>query len=132
MVARQAKVFRSHGAKFVPGGFDVYEPPPGTTVYCDPPYRGTTGYAVDDLNHAEFYSVAGGWAAKGSAVYVSEYSEPIGVPFKTVWERTRKSTLSAAGNGENRKEKLFRILGTGDIPALVSVPHQRSVGVGHG
>lgn len=112
VVSRQARVFREHRVRFVPGGFDEYEPPPGTTVYCDPPYRGTTGYSVGELDHAAFYAEIGGWASKGCAVYVSEYSEPIGVPFRTVWERTRRSTLRSSDNTEDRVERLFRILGS--------------------
>lgn len=49
--------------------------PPGTVVFCDPPYQNTTGYA-HDLPRAEVVALARRWAAAGATVAVSE-AEPI-------------------------------------------------------
>jgi hypothetical protein len=49
--------------------------PPGTVVYADPPYVGTTGYA-SDLPRAEVVALARRWAAADATVAISE-AEPI-------------------------------------------------------
>jgi hypothetical protein len=49
--------------------------PPGTVVYMDPPYVGTTGYAAD-LPRADVVALARRWAAAGALVAISE-AEPI-------------------------------------------------------
>lgn len=49
--------------------------PPGTVVFCDPPYQNTTGYA-HDLPRAEVVTLARRWAAAGATVAISE-AEPI-------------------------------------------------------
>ena len=49
--------------------------PPGTVVYLDPPYVGTTGY-THDLGRAEVVCIALRWAAAGAVVAISE-AEPI-------------------------------------------------------
>ncbi len=45
--------------------------PPGTMVYMDPPYVGTTGYA-SDLPRADVVALARRWAAAGATVCISE------------------------------------------------------------
>jgi hypothetical protein len=50
--------------------------PPGTVVYADPPYMGTTGYG-NDLPRADVVALARRWAAAGATVAISE-AEPIG------------------------------------------------------
>lgn len=109
VAARQGALFQKYGTRFVHGAFGSYEPPPGTTVYCDPPYRGTTGYTTGEFDHATFYRTLKEWAARGNAVYVSEYSDPVDVPFRTVWQRTKRNTLKAGDNGVVVTERLFRI-----------------------
>lgn len=48
-------------------------PPPGTVVYADPPYQGTTGYqALPAFNSAEFWTYADWWHRCGALVFVSE------------------------------------------------------------
>lgn len=49
--------------------------PPGTVVFCDPPYQNTTPYA-HDLPRAEVVTLARRWAAAGATVAISE-AEPI-------------------------------------------------------
>jgi DNA adenine methylase len=51
-------------------------------IYCDPPYRGTTGYRVnaartedDVFNHDLFWETMRKWSAK-NYVFISEYSAP--------------------------------------------------------
>ena len=57
--------------------------PPGTVVYMDPPYVGTTGYG-NDLPRSEVVSMARRWADAGARVYISE-AEPIGALVDDGW-----------------------------------------------
>lgn len=44
-------------------------------IYCDPPYRGTTGYMTKEFNYPKFYR----WCrkmAKHNVVFISEYNMP--------------------------------------------------------
>lgn len=47
----------------------------GDVIYCDPPYKGTSGYNGVGFNHNDFYR----WAinsGRGNIVIISEYSMP--------------------------------------------------------
>lgn len=74
---------RLHGLPHVPAAIlpDAREVdpgpdlPPGTVVYMDPPYQGTTGYG-HDLPRVEVVALARRWAAAGATVAISE-AEPI-------------------------------------------------------
>ena len=57
--------------------------PPGTVVFVDPPYVGTTGYG-NDLPRSEVVSMARRWADAGARVYISE-AEPIGALVDDGW-----------------------------------------------
>ena len=56
-----------------PDARDIDPPalPPGTVVFCDPPYQNTTPYA-HDLPRAEVAALARRWAAAGATVAISE------------------------------------------------------------
>lgn len=49
--------------------------PPGTVVFIDPPYVGTTGYG-SDLPREDVVTMARNWREAGARVYISE-AEPI-------------------------------------------------------
>lgn len=65
---------------FVHASFEEVVPgrlPPGTVLYCDPPYAGTTGYgAVPKFDHTSFWSWANGHRRADVKVFVSEYVAP--------------------------------------------------------
>lgn len=111
-VIRQARVFRSNSVVFRHGLFGSLTPPPGTVVYCDPPYAGTTGYSTGGFDRALFYKTLVLWAASGCDVYLSEYSLPDEVPPKVVWSREKRVALKADDNRGAATEKLFKIEGT--------------------
>lgn len=61
-------------------------------IYCDPPYKGTSGYKTGDFNHDEFYE----WCrdqAKNNIVFVSEYTAPD--DFELVWQGEIKTNFSS-------------------------------------
>lgn len=74
----------------------------GYVIYCDPPYRGTTGYK-DGINYKQFYK----WCremSKKNTVFVSEYDMPD--DFVCVCEVGHKTTLKVKEH-EKRIERLF-------------------------
>lgn len=79
--------------------------PDGAIVYCDPPYRGTTGYGVE-FNHDEF----DGWVrelSKRCVVIISEYEMPD--DFVVLRELGKSGNTISAGQSDlgGREEKLF-------------------------
>ena len=83
-------------------------PTPGMLIYCDPPYRSTTGYgAVGDFDHDAFWQRCAALERCGHVVLISEYSAPEG--FSVVWRGTSKMGLrNGDGKQEARAECLFR------------------------
>jgi DNA adenine methylase len=78
-------------------------------IYCDPPYRGTTGYSYK-FNHDEFWD----WVRRNSEcndIYVSEYSAPD--DFEVVWSLERNLEMKSSNKSGNTKrvEKIFKYTG---------------------
>lgn len=77
-------------------------------IYCDPPYKGASGYITGEFNHDEFYD----WCreqAKRNIVFVSEYSAP--EDFELVWQGEIKTNFASTRKKatHNAVEKLFRV-----------------------
>lgn len=77
--------------------------PDNSIIYCDPPYSGTSGYAVD-FDSAEFWQWCRDKNLEGHSVYISEYKAP--PDFDCVWSKDQITSFSTS---ENLKatEKLF-------------------------
>lgn len=72
-------------------------------IYCDPPYQGTTKYAVDTFNYECFWN----WCRemnKNNYVFISEYNAP--EDFECIWSKGVTTSLKV-NEHENRIEKLF-------------------------
>lgn len=83
---------------------------PGTVVYCDPPYEGTTGYgAVGSFNSAQFWDTMREWSGRGAKVFVSEYNAP--ADFVPVWRLKVQVSLAKDGNTDIGTEQLFTYRG---------------------
>lgn len=84
------------------------DPPPGTVLYCDPPYEGATGYAgVPPFDHAAFWAKAETWAHNGGRVFVSE---GVGAKPPPGWLVFRSWTLPGFLKGATsgtREERLY-------------------------
>ena len=78
--------------------------PPGSIVYCDPPYAGATKYK-DRFNHADFWRWCKNRARHGHTVFVSEYAAPDG--WSCVWEKEIVSSLTRDTGGKRGVERLF-------------------------
>lgn len=97
------------GVVFSDSPYNALLMPDSSIVYCDPPYKGTTGYS-GRFDHDAFYGWCREQSKKGHSVFVSEYDMP--EDFTCVWEMPVKSSLSANGSSGSSKysvEKLFRI-----------------------
>ena len=80
--------------------YDQVQIPDDSVVYCDPPYRGFTGYGLE-FDHDKFYR----WCQTRSfSVFVSEYNIPQG--FSPIYEEPKRQLLSG-GCGKLVIEKLF-------------------------
>lgn len=92
---------------FLNFSYDELPMPPNSIVYCDPPYRDTTGYN-NEIDHDKFWDWAKNETLNGHSVFVSEYNAPNG--WSAVWEKETKSSLSrtnASGGWKNSLEKIF-------------------------
>ena len=88
------------GTKFTTGSYETIQIPKNSVIYCDPPYKGTTGY-LSKINHAIFWQWVRDRVAEGHTVFVSEYEAP--EDFKTIWCQSLRNEL----NESKAKECLF-------------------------
>jgi DNA adenine methylase len=80
--------------------------PKQSFIYCDPPYRNTTGYGFK-FNHDEVDDWCRDRVKEGHYVFVSEYSMPD--DFELAWSKEVKVTLDFKDNNMTKTEKLFRL-----------------------
>ena len=74
----------------------------GGVVYCDPPYRGVSGYVTGAFDHDAFYD----WVRNAEfPVYVSEYSMP--EDFIPVWEKPVAVLANQKGTDGKVTERLY-------------------------
>lgn len=94
------------GVTFICAPYNELEIPPHSVIYCDPPYRGTIGYR-DKFDHDAFWFWAGGKAAEGHFIAVSEYEAPAG--WDCIWSRDISAALDCKRGGSKRTatERLF-------------------------
>lgn len=86
--------------------------PSGSTVYCDPPYAGTTEYKDSGFNHSLFWK----WVreiSEDNRVFVSEYNAP--EDFRCVWQKEVASSLSANGSSGGNKKSIEKLFVIGEI-----------------
>lgn len=100
---------------FLPGDYSLADYRPGATVYCDPPYAGTTQYgAVEAFDWAKFWKTMSFLADRGMRVFVSEYAAPSN--WFPILELDVKTDIRTKANGkETRREKLFTYRGGGCV-----------------
>lgn len=74
----------------------------GDVVYADPPYQGTTRYKTGVFEYPPFYAWCEAMAAKGAAVFVSEFTIPDRAGWEVVWSTTRQTQVEGRQSGEHR------------------------------
>ena len=80
--------------------------PSKSTIYCDPPYAGTTKYK-DDFDHERFYDWCRERKKEGHDVFISEYWMPD--DFICIWEKDVNSGLNKDVSSKKATEKLFTL-----------------------
>lgn len=75
------------------------------TIYCDPPYAGTTKYK-DDFDHDRFYDWCVDRHNEGHSVFISEYWMPED-RFECVWSKEVNNSLTKDTGSKKGVEKLF-------------------------
>lgn len=75
--------------------FDIVIPPTPSVIYCDIPYKSSTGYSVGTFNHEAFYAWAYSMKALGHIVLVSEYEMNVDEAMKgnIVWCKESKKDI---------------------------------------
>jgi DNA adenine methylase len=105
-----AKASDCHGLVLEHATFQSKHPgcwTPGTVLYADPPYAGTTGYkALEPFNSEAFWFWAGEHARRGVHVFVSEYKAPDGWKLVDEQVATQAGRLTP-GAKEKRVDRLF-------------------------
>ena len=80
-----------------------------STIYCDPPYVGTTKYK-DDFDHEKFYDWCVERHKEGHNVLISEYYMPED-RFECVWSKEVNNSLTKDTGSKKGVEKLFIVKG---------------------
>jgi len=93
------------GVAFYNLSYDALKIPALSIIYCDPPYRGTSGYG-NTFNHNLFYDWCRLQKAKGHTIYISEYNMP--KDFKCVWKKEIQVPSTVHGKGK-AVEKLYTL-----------------------
>jgi len=82
--------------------------PKDLLIYCDPPYKQTTGYSTGFFNHDQFWNTMREWS-KHNIVIISEYSAP--KDFKCIWKKDVRISIDNLKTSQKKKniEKLFTL-----------------------
>lgn len=83
--------------------------PKGSLVYCDIPYKDTTGYSVD-FDHEAFYS----WVRQHHTDYhilISEYEHNVPEDFEVVWALESKQDMNSKQGKKSTTEVLMTYTG---------------------
>lgn len=89
--------------------FDIVIPPTPSVIYCDIPYKSSTGYSVGTFHHEAFYTWAYSMKALGHIVLVSEYEMNVDEAMREniVWRKESKKDIR---DGDNVQQKTVEVL----------------------
>lgn len=100
------KMAALQGVEWVHSDYKEMFYPPGTVIYCDPPYAGTTQYkAVGSFDWGVFWEWAAQKHREGCFVFVSEYGAPDG--FKEIFACDTRTAIRTTTGCAARVERLF-------------------------
>jgi DNA adenine methylase len=94
------------GVRFVNESYLDLTIPDNSLIYCDPPYKGMTGYKCK-FNHVAFWQWCRDMVNAGHTIFVSEYNAPDG--FECVWQKEIVTSLTKDTGSKTGVEKLFRL-----------------------
>lgn len=99
---KKAKLLQ--GVRFSCADYREAPIPEGSLIYCDIPYKNSTGYASGGFDHEAFYD----WARARNTV-VSEYLKNVPSDARVVWETKSKMDIRSGDNSRKpTTEVLFR------------------------
>ncbi len=75
--------------------------PKNSLIYCDPPYKETTGYGNQNFDFKRFWN----WCDNQPNIFISEFEAPEG--WKCAWNRERAASLDLDTGSKISTEKLF-------------------------
>lgn len=78
--------------------------PRNSTIYCDPPYKGTTKYK-GEFDHDKFWVWCNSLVDKGCRVFVSEYQAPD--DWAEIWSKEVNNSLTKDTGSKKGIERLF-------------------------
>lgn len=88
--------------------FDNHIIPAGTLIYCDPPYRGTTGYkGLDAFDSDRFNAWAEDLCHEGHDVIISEYLDSVPKGAEVIWERESSRAIRGRNGSLPTTECLY-------------------------
>jgi DNA adenine methylase len=95
------------GVDFICSSYEELSPV-NCLIYCDPPYRGTTGYKTGNFDHDKFWD----WCrevSKRNVVFISEYNAP--EDFTCIWQGELKTNFASDRKEATHKavENLFTL-----------------------
>ena len=79
-------------AEFLCRDYRLVPIPPTSTIYADPPYKGTTGYNKREFRSDFFWSYMRILARNGHKVFISEMEAP--EDFSCIWQKEFTRTLN--------------------------------------
>lgn len=91
---------------FMDKDYTDLEIPPGSIIYCDPPYANSIKYKENHCSHTEFWDWVRVKSKEGHEIYISEYTAP--EDFVCLWQQQKKNTLYYRKSKEST-EQLFII-----------------------
>jgi len=90
--------------EFTHGSYQDIILPADALVYCDIPYKDTTGYSTGSFDHEEFYE----WARNTPNVIVSEYAKNVPEGSTIIWaHKSKKDIRNKQGVQEPTEEVIF-------------------------
>ncbi|MBR1558355.1 MAG: DNA adenine methylase [Prevotella sp.] len=90
-INRQIEELR--GIEWYSGDYSDIPIPPNSLIYCDPPYKGTSGYSTArGFDYECFYDWCREKKKEGHQVFISEYQMPS--DFECVWEKELTNSLN--------------------------------------
>lgn len=103
--SNKEKAFRGKQLTFTSGSYQDMVLPENCTIYCDPPYRGTTGMNKHRFDHDAFYDWVLKRSSLGDTILISEYDCPIG---QMIFEYKKTQKLDVKGT-ITRYERLYLV-----------------------
>lgn len=99
------------GIDFNKGSYDSFYIPLNSIIYCDPPYKNTSGYKAgqQDFDYEKFYDWCRKMKRSGHKIFISEYNMPD--DFIQVWQGEIKTNFASSRTKatHNAIEKLFTL-----------------------